>query len=37
MMDQVAERRDELEDLADTDLPCADIAEALLDTTDTET
>lgn len=32
MTDAIAEHREDLEDLAETDLPAADIAEALLDT-----
>jgi len=32
MLDAVDEHREALEDLADSDLPAADIAEALLDT-----
>jgi hypothetical protein len=32
MAEAVAEHRDDLEDLAETDLPAADLAEALLDT-----
>ena len=36
MTDAIAEHRDDLEALAETDLPAADLAEALLDATDTE-
>lgn len=35
MVDAVDEHRDDLEDLADSDLSCSWIAEALLETTDT--
>jgi hypothetical protein len=36
MIESVDEHRDDLEDLAETDLPAADLAEALLETVDTE-
>lgn len=36
MIDTVEQHRDDLEALAETDLPAAEIAEALLDATETE-
>lgn len=36
MMEAISEHREDLEDLAETDLPAADLAEKLLDVADTE-
>jgi hypothetical protein len=36
VIESVEQHRGELEDIAETDLPAADIAEALLDITETE-
>lgn len=36
MIDAVEDHREDLEDLADSDLPAAELAEALLNATETE-
>lgn len=36
MREEIEERREDLEALAETDLPAADVAEALLDAVETE-